>query len=208
MATLLKRFYDEEEDDLYSKFIHLKQKGNVNDYTHEWEVLATRYDEFTAEQLLQMYICGLQDYIRSEIKLWKPKTIEDARYATKLIEPKNRYNRLSTTGIEKSNKYLNERTNRVSTNYSNTYVPPHLREDENRNQYSDKKWENKCRHCGEKWSPGHKCINKKLYTCQAEKESDTASSVSDFDIEDKEENDAPIIYSKEPMPKISLAAIT
>ena len=35
-----------------------------------------------------MYICGLKDYIRSEVKLWKPKTIEDARYATKLIEQK------------------------------------------------------------------------------------------------------------------------
>ena len=33
VAALLKRFYD-EEDDLYNKFINLKQKGNVNDYTH------------------------------------------------------------------------------------------------------------------------------------------------------------------------------
>jgi len=208
VAALLKIFYDEEEDDLYNKFNHLKQKGNVNDYTHEWKVLVTRHDEFTAKQLLKMYICGLKYYIRSEVKLWKPKTIEDARYAAKLIEQKNRYNRLSVTGTEKSNKYLNERTNRVSTNYSNKYVPPHLREDKNRNHDNDKKWENKCRRCGEKWSPGHRCINKKLYTCQAEKESDIASSVSDFDIEDKEENDAPITNSEEPMPKISLAAIT
>jgi hypothetical protein len=41
-TTLLKRFHDEEDDDLYNKFMHLKQKGNVNNYTHEWEVLATR----------------------------------------------------------------------------------------------------------------------------------------------------------------------
>jgi hypothetical protein len=78
-TALLKRFHDEEDDDLYNKFVHLKQKGSVNDYTHEWEVLATRQSGFTDEQLLKMYICGLKDYIHSEIKLWNPKSIEDAR---------------------------------------------------------------------------------------------------------------------------------
>ena len=33
--ALLKKFHDEEDDDLYNKYVHLKQKGNVNDYMHE-----------------------------------------------------------------------------------------------------------------------------------------------------------------------------
>jgi hypothetical protein len=37
-TAIIKRFYDEEDNALYNKFVHLKQKGNVNDYTHEWEV--------------------------------------------------------------------------------------------------------------------------------------------------------------------------
>jgi hypothetical protein len=41
-TALLKRFHNEEEDDVYTKFARLKQKGNVNGYTHEWEVLATK----------------------------------------------------------------------------------------------------------------------------------------------------------------------
>jgi hypothetical protein len=57
---------------------------------------------------------------------------------------------------------------------SNKYVPPHLREGEAGHQDSNKKWESKCRYCGDKWSPGHKCNNKKLYTCEAEKESNTS----------------------------------
>jgi hypothetical protein len=60
-AALLKRFHDEEDDDLYNKFMHLKQKASVNDYTHEWEVSATRQRGFTDEQLLKMYICGLKE---------------------------------------------------------------------------------------------------------------------------------------------------
>jgi hypothetical protein len=34
-TTLLKRFHDEEDNALYNKFVHLKQKGNINNYTHE-----------------------------------------------------------------------------------------------------------------------------------------------------------------------------
>jgi hypothetical protein len=95
--SLLKRFNDEEDDDLYNKFVHLKQKGNVNDYTHECEVLATRQCRFTDEHLIKMYICGLKDYIHSEIKLWNPKTIEDARHIVRLIEQKIKFNKLAFT---------------------------------------------------------------------------------------------------------------
>lgn len=55
--SLLKMFYDEEEDDIYEKFVHLKQAGSVSDYTHEWEVLAIRQRGF------KMYRCGLKEYI-------------------------------------------------------------------------------------------------------------------------------------------------
>jgi len=67
-TALLKRFHDKENDDPCNKFMYLKQKGNINDYTHEWEVLAIRKNKFTYEKLLKMYICGVKDYICSEIK--------------------------------------------------------------------------------------------------------------------------------------------
>jgi hypothetical protein len=89
---------------MYNKFVHLKQKGNINDYTHEWEVLATRKCGFTDEKLIKVYICGLKDYIHSEIKLWNP-TIEDARHTSRLIEQKNKFNKLAFTSPEMLNKY-------------------------------------------------------------------------------------------------------
>jgi hypothetical protein len=124
-----------------NKFVHLKQKGSVNDYTHEWEVLATRQCGFTDGQLLKMYICGLKDYIRSEIKLCNPKTIEDVRHAARPVEQKDKFNKPSFAGPEASNRYSNEKPNKYSTNKSNP----------------DKKWVNKCRYCGDNWFPGHKC---------------------------------------------------
>lgn len=73
--ALLKRLYDKEKDDVYEKFVHLKQKGSVSEYTHEWEVQATRQKGFTDEHLLKMYRCGLE-HICAELKLYKPQTIE------------------------------------------------------------------------------------------------------------------------------------
>ena len=58
--ALLKMFHDEEEDDIYKKSIHLKQKGFVSEYTHEWEVLVVRQRWFSNEELLKMYRCGLK----------------------------------------------------------------------------------------------------------------------------------------------------
>jgi hypothetical protein len=117
-----------------------------------------------------MYICGLKDYICSKIKLWNPKTIKDARHATRLLEQKDKFNKPSFAGPEASNKYSIAKPNKYSTDKSNP----------------NKKWVKKCRYCGDNWVAGHKCDNKKLYTCKAEKESNSSSSESD--IENKKKN--------------------
>jgi len=110
--ALLKRFYEEEYDDLYIKSVHLKQKGNMNDYTHEWEVLETRQSRFTYEQLLNVCVCVcvcvLKDHKYSKLRQWNPKSIEDVGHVAKLIEQKNKFNKSSFTGLERSNRYLNE----------------------------------------------------------------------------------------------------
>lgn len=57
-------------------FAQLRQKGFVSEYTHEWEVLTIRQSGFSGEKLLRLYRCGLKDYIREELKLHKPKSVE------------------------------------------------------------------------------------------------------------------------------------
>jgi hypothetical protein len=107
-----------------------------------------------------MYICGLKYYIRSEIKLWNPKTIEDVRHTTRLIE-QNKFNKPAFTNPERLNKYPYDTTKKYNTNKPNKYLPPQLREGQVSHQDSNKKWESKCQYCGDKWSSRHKCNNKK-----------------------------------------------
>jgi len=93
-----------------------------------------------------MYRCGLKDYICAKLKLYKPQTIEEARHATRFIEQKHKFNL------------------------------PSFKEDKNQQQYSGTKETNRCRYCEDKWTSGHRSLNKKLYTYEVEKELDKSSN--------------------------------
>ena len=95
-----------------------------------------------------MYKCGLKEYIHVKLKLYKPQTIKEVIDATKLIEHKQKF-KLSS-----------------------------FKEVEDQQQYASKKESNKYRYCGDKWTSGHRCLNKKLYAYEVEKESITSSNES------------------------------
>jgi hypothetical protein len=61
-------------------------------------------------------------------------------------------------------------------------------DDKYHRQDTYKKWVNKCRYCGDKWSHGHKCSNPKSYKYGVERESDTFVSDSDEEGKRKENN--------------------
>ena len=72
-----------------------------------------------------------------------------------------------------------------SVNMNNTrYVPPHRREGEKFYMEIQRIQEGKCKHCGEKWDPKHRCAkgkeSKNLYNCEATNDSNS----DDFDVEE------------------------
>ena len=66
--------------------------------------------------------------------------------------------------------------------------------------------EGKCRRCGDRWNPKHRChpgdSSKKLYTCEVEENSESEEE------EEEEEATANMASGSDETPKISLAAIT
>lgn len=66
---------------------------------------------------------------------------------------------------------------------------------------------NKCRYCGDEWSPNHKWSNQKLYNCEVERESETSNSDSNKEGSKEEINDINTHF-EEAMPKTSLPIIT
>ena len=76
---LLKRFHNDEEDDTYTRFVHLYQKGEANEYTPEWEVLANKFHDLTNDQLMKMYISKLKTIIRSELRISRQNNLVETR---------------------------------------------------------------------------------------------------------------------------------
>ena len=85
---------------------------------------------------------------------------------------------------------------------TNKYIPP-PRRDDRKNLEIQRMREGKCRRCGDRWNPKHRCLlkdsSKKLYTCEAEENSES---------EDEEEATANMASGSDETPKISLAAMT
>jgi len=138
----------------------------VEEYTYEWEALATRVPELTDNQWLQTYVYGLKPYIQDEVELHDISSLDKARKNAKLIEEK--FNR---TWQQNDKGYASQRSI-PPTNSETRYRPPHLREDNKTSVEAKIIKEGKCKYCGEKWDPKHRCNarehSRKLYACEAE----------------------------------------
>lgn len=62
----------------------------------------------------EMYVVGLKPFIHNELKLWRPKTIVEAKQTTKIIE-QNKIHEASFRALEKSNKYSDVNSIKYST---------------------------------------------------------------------------------------------
>jgi len=62
-----------------------------------------------------MYRCGLKDYIYKELKLHKPKTIEEARHIAIIIERKYKLHKEPYASNEITNKYSNGKSGKTSS---------------------------------------------------------------------------------------------
>jgi hypothetical protein len=80
---ILKRFHDDEKDDTFTRFTYLQQIGTINEYTHEWDDLATIFPDITDDQLLILYISWLKPIIHSELRLSTPTNLVEARSTEK-----------------------------------------------------------------------------------------------------------------------------
>jgi hypothetical protein len=80
----------------FSKLTRLQQKGNVDEFTHQWESLATRVFGLSDDQLLHSYIGGLKSHIQDELILHEVTAIEihKEKAAEETIEGQSRFNKV------------------------------------------------------------------------------------------------------------------
>ena len=90
-------------------------------------------------------------------------------------------------------------------------MPPHLREGAKPSLDAQRMNEGKCKYCGDKWDPKHRCLQKsnsqKLYACRAEEEEKVLEieESSEEDIGNQQDCHSEL---EDDTPNISLASIT
>lgn len=114
--------------DIYAKLIPLQQKGSIEEYTCEWEVLATRVPGLTLDQLVQTYVSSEQN-TKIEIEMHNIKITEKARHKAKHVEESLQVNaksplRQRNEVLQFNAKFLLHQTNEV-LNISLTYTILH-----------------------------------------------------------------------------------
>ena len=71
--------------------------------------------------------------------------------------------------------YLRQRFPQSENIDNPKYIPPHLREEDKSNMEIQRMREGKCKCCGEKWDPKHRCAKgketKNLYNCETTNDS-------------------------------------
>ena len=68
-----------KEEKLFLGFISRQQKGDVDEYTQEWETLATWVPRLSQTRLIQSYTMGLKPHLQTNLELHDITSIEEAR---------------------------------------------------------------------------------------------------------------------------------
>ena len=81
---------------MFFKTHHITKKGNVDEFTHQWESLATRVFGLSDDQLLHSYIGGLKSHIQDELILHEVTATEihKEKATEETIEGQSRFNKV------------------------------------------------------------------------------------------------------------------
>ncbi|XP_071694493.1 uncharacterized protein [Rutidosis leptorrhynchoides] len=227
--AILKRFGSTIEDPM-AELKNLKQTTTVQIYQDEFEVLLSKVD-ISEKQAISLFLAGLQKEIELPVRMFRPKTLEDAYCLAKLQEdtiaatkkkftpllptPRTNYgNYNSRTTPQQQSSITNPVTSglalpSVPYNANNiNYKSPAPRRQLTPKEVEEKRLKGLCFYCDQKYGPGHK-FSGQIYSLEVlvgnelgdEEELDVPALGDDTEME---VNDEVIEYT----PQISLHALT
>lgn len=86
---MLRHFRPREGGSLCEQWMTIYQDGSVEDYCEKFIALASPLQNVSEEVMLTSFMKGLQPFIRYELRLWAPSTIEMAIDWATMIEEKH-----------------------------------------------------------------------------------------------------------------------
>ncbi|GJR21633.1 hypothetical protein Tco_0970160 [Tanacetum coccineum] len=175
--AVLKIFGDANEDPV-GELKNLRYKTSIKQYQRYFEALLNQVN-ITEAQAISMYIVGLPATIEMNVRMFKPRSLEDAFSLSSLQETtlalvKQRYNPILPTPrpTTATNTFVNRNTTFSVKNTSTLALPTSAshtitkhnnvfrirpRKLLSQKEYDEKRSKNQCFYCDQKYMPGHKC---------------------------------------------------
>jgi hypothetical protein len=86
---MIARYEDTRSNTFFSQLINLKQKGLVIEHIENFQRLNIKVIYILDEHLIDVFIGTLKDNIQHEVRLWEPKSLENAFKVARNVESKN-----------------------------------------------------------------------------------------------------------------------
>jgi len=210
------------QQDPLEALMELKQLGNLEEYIQDFDILWNKA-EINEKQALVIFLGGLELEIKNTVKMFEPKTLKHAYNLSRLQANTLSYKKLSpipkryTPPFNTTQTQIHLPTNTQNpTSMQNTIKPspapwhnnPSNTTHKNnvkptksiKNQdFEERRLKGLCFWCDDKFVPGHRCRNKRLYSLNVTEEEDEVITE-----EKLTDNDA---LTRELSPHISLDAL-
>jgi hypothetical protein len=89
MEEMIEHYEDTMSNTFFSQLISFKQKGSVIEHIENFQRLNIKVIDIPDEHLIDVFIGTLKDNIQHEVRLWEPKSLENAFRVVRNIESKN-----------------------------------------------------------------------------------------------------------------------
>ena len=156
---LCQRFSDRTYADTIEEFNKLSQKGTLDEYQEKFEELKPYMLQFNSNlpesYFISSFVSGLKEELKLRVKAYEPNTLAAAYRQARLHE--------LSLELEHKKQKPNFRPN-LNPNLKSTYHAPHqtARMTTSNSLIEQRRAQNLCFKCGDKFIPGHVCKNKQL----------------------------------------------
>jgi hypothetical protein len=188
MEEMIGHYEDTRSNTFFIQLINLKQKGSVTEHIENFQRLNIKVTDIPYEHLIDVFMGTLKDNIQHEVRLCKPKSLENAFKVARNVESKN-----TAMATRRTNPNIYRENNAPS---SKTPQPTRLTPQ----QLEERKEKGLCFNCDSKYSKGHKCGEKKLFHIDCEEEEEQEQEPS-------QDENVEAILSEELTPMISCNAL-
>jgi hypothetical protein len=185
---MISHYEDTRSNTFFSQLINLKHKGSVTEHIENFQRLNIKVTDIPDGHLIDVFIGTLKDNIQHEVRLWEPKSLENAFKVARNVESKN-----MAMATRRTYPNIYRENNAPSPK---THQPTRL----THQKLEERKAKGLCFNCDNKYSKGHKCGEKKLLYIDCEEEEEQEQEPS-------QDENVEAISSEELTPTISCNAL-